>query len=33
MRMMSFMYVVLMPRTIYKNDIVHVRRVGVTYHI
>ena len=33
MRMISFMYVVLMQRTVYENGIVHVCRVDVTYHI
>ena len=33
MRMISFMYVGLMPSTEYENDIVHVCRVDVTYHI
>ena len=33
MRMISFMYVVLMSRTVYENDIVHVRRIDVTYRV
>ena len=31
MIIISFMYVVLMSRTVYENYIVHVRRIDVTY--
>ena len=33
MRMVSFMYVVLMSRIMYENHVVHVRRIDITYHI
>ena len=32
MRIISFMYVVLMSRTVYENDIVHVRRIDVEHN-
>ena len=33
MIMISFVYVVLMSPTVYENDIVHVRRIDVTYRV